>query len=409
MCPVYAQGGNDRDNLDNAIQRNSELLARAIELVNETNSVKARTSLKFAVRLHEESMKMRDGGNLSHAANVAGRAREAIFQTIALAKQEARLEEKAARAIDRAGQKLDRAYRLVDEMGNNAQGPEVRLLEESRQQLLRSRDVMREHLYSAALRLAVSSDDLSTRAITMLKRDFVNPEVVLRELDKTDRALERLGEHLDRLDRGSSLRMYDEAVETQRKAREQFHASHYMISIDLTRNARNLAMRALRLSSASANAENVERAIHLTDMLLEQALEGYDNSRDVRDRVEQAGQLQNRAKTEFSSGEYERALKSTKRARRLLKDALGSIRSQLNPERVRTALGETDAVLINLRERLAGIDPGTANELLDRAMGQQDQAWRDFNNEKLRSSLAHTKLSRNLARRALRMLTNDEN
>ena len=406
--PAYGQVGDNLQNLNDAIMRNAELLATARELVSETNSAKARTSLRIAAMLHEASIKNRDASKLLAAVRAATRAREVIFQTIALAKQDAKLEENAAKAIDRARNKLDRAYRLVDEMGANVQGPEVRLLEESRQQLFRSRDVMREHLYNAALRLAISSDQLSTRAITMLKRDFVDPEAVLRELDKTDRALERLGEHLNRADRGAALRMFGEAVDVQRKAREQFHASRYMLSVDLTRNARNIAMQALRLASASARPENVEQAIHLTDMLLEQAVERQSESDVVRNRIEQASKLQSQAKSEFSSGEYERALKSTLRARRILKDALGSLRSDLDIERVRAVLGETDAVLENLSEHLAGTAPGAPHDLLNRATSQQNKAWRNINDGKLRSSLAHTKLARNLARRALRMLTNDD-
>ncbi len=408
LNPSYGQSSDNLQNLNDAILRNAELLAKARELVNETNSIKARTSLHLAAKLHVDSIRNRDAGNLLVAARAARSAREVIFQTIALAKQEAKLEEHAAKAIDRARHKLDRAYRLVDEIGANVRGPEVRLLEESRKQLLRSRDVMREHLYNAALRLAISSDELSTRAITMLKRDFVDPETVLRELDKTDRALERLGEHLNRVDRGAALRMFGEAVDVQRKAREQFHASHYLISIDLTRNARNIAMQALRLAAASAKPENVEQAIHLTDMLLEQALERQADD-GVRNQMEQASELQSQAKSEFADGEYERALKSTLRARRVVKNALGSLVSDLNAERVRAALGETDAVIVTMREHLTGTSPGTPHELLDRATGQQNRAWRDLNNGKLRSSLAHTKLARNLARRAQRMLTNDDN
>ncbi|MFQ5512564.1 MAG: hypothetical protein ACE5EO_12020, partial [Candidatus Krumholzibacteriia bacterium] len=193
-----SQTADDLSNLGEAIARNAELLMNARDLVRETNSVKARASLEAAARLHEESVnyfrKGAGGGNLLRAAQLAKHAREAILQTIALAKREAKLEQNAFKAMERAGQRLEQAKLLLAENRDRDVLPARKLAEEAQGLLKRARDNMREHLFEVALRLATSSEHLSTRAVAMLKRDFSDVESIEKELEKTDRVLERVGE-----------------------------------------------------------------------------------------------------------------------------------------------------------------------------------------------------------------------
>jgi len=152
--------------------------------------VKARTSLEIAERLHKESINNFEADRPAIAAQLAGRAREAILQTIALAKKEAKLEEGAIKAIDRARARLEQARQLLQENRDRQAGQARKFAEEAHAQLLRAHDNMREHLFEIALRLAISSEELSQRAIDILKRDFIAPEFVEREIEKTDEVIE---------------------------------------------------------------------------------------------------------------------------------------------------------------------------------------------------------------------------
>ncbi len=98
---AQGQTADDVANLREFIAQNAELLMKARELVRETSSAKARASLEVATRLHKESVLYLDR-NLARAAQLAKQAREAILQTIALAKREATLAERAHNAIERA-------------------------------------------------------------------------------------------------------------------------------------------------------------------------------------------------------------------------------------------------------------------------------------------------------------------
>jgi hypothetical protein len=413
-APAVGQTADDLTNVQDVISRNAELLMMAKELVSETNSVKARASLEIAARLHQESIfYLNQGagdGNLLRAGRLARQAREAILQTIALAKREAKLEENAFKAMERAAQRLEQAKHLLAESRDRDALPARKLAEEAHGLLRRAQDNMREHLFEVALRLAVSSEQLSTRAIAMLKRDFSDLDSIEKELEKTNRVLERLAEKLDEDADTKARRMFEEAQELQRKAKNSFRSDNPRRALELTRRARQLATRALKLLTGRANRENTQQAIRLTDMLIAEAKEILER-RDVQRlqrKIEQAEELQREARRRFERGNFERALNLTLKARRLLREALASVKQALNKREVRQALVETDELLARLAGALEGSDSDVAAELFERARANQEKAWRDFNNNRLRAALAHTKLARRLARNALRQLRNDD-
>ncbi|MEE9271093.1 MAG: hypothetical protein V3V49_12630 [Candidatus Krumholzibacteria bacterium] len=406
-APAVGQTADDLANLRDVISRNAELLMMARDLVRETNSVKARASLAAAAKLHQASLDYLKV-DLLRAGQLAKHAREAILQTIALAKREAKLEENAFKAMERAAHRLEQAKQLLAESRDAL--PARKLAEEAYGLLRRSQDNMREHLFEVALRLAISSEHLSTRAIAMLKRDFSDLDSIKKELEKTDRVLERVAEQFDGNADTKARRMFEEAKELQRKAKNSFRSDNPRRALELTRRARQLATRALKMLATRANRENVQQAIRLTDMLVAEAKEILAR-RDVQRlqrKIEQAEDLQREAKRRFERGNFERALNLTLKARRLLREALASVKQVLNKREVRRALVETDEILARLKGALEGSDSDIAPELYKRARANQEKAWREFDDDRLRAALAHTKLARRLARNALRQLRDDD-
>ena len=182
------------------------------------------------------------------------------------------------------------------------------------------------------------------------------------------------------------------------------------MAIELTEQARNVAMRALKLLVSRANRGNVEQAIRLTDMLIEEAAEiaAERDAPRLTKKVVEARQKQDQAKGLFDRGNYENAFKMTLRARNILKDALGSIKQALNENEIQATLVETDDVLSRLRDALADSDDAVATELYVSALARQEKAWESFRENRLRAALANTKLARKLARRAMRQLNDEE-
>lgn len=411
--PVLAQTTDEVTKVRDAIERNAELLEQARELVRTTSSTKARLSLDAATKLHEESVRLlnlsTDRNGLARAGTVAKKARDAILQTIAIAKREAILEESAKKAVARATDRLDRARRIVSEVDAGNQLAANRVVEEATIQLQRSRDNLREHLFEVALRLALSSEQLSTQAIGMVRRDTPGNDFLQREIEKTERLLERLGDRL-----GSDLdpriqRMFDEALELAARAKQAYRANQTGTALELSQQARATALRATKIYSSQANNDNVERALRLTGALIDEAREVAKERRsdEMLKDVDRAQQLQSDAKKQFAADNYDQALGLTLRAREILKDSLNAVKSDLNPADVEPTLRGTDKFLSGLNEEIKRSGNDVAKDLLARANQKQKVAWQSFRDNELRAALANTRLARKLGNRVLEQLENE--
>jgi hypothetical protein len=408
------QPADDYTRLRDAIQRNEELLREAKELVGRTNSVKARASLETALALQQEAVKLYDAGpnsgRLQLAASIAGKVREVAMQTIALAKKEARLEGDALRAIDRATERYEQAMQILSESGVSIDAVPVKLVDEARAQLSRAQDNMREHLYETAYRLAGSSEELSNQAIAMLKRDSSTPELAERELERTDRFLEDVSREV-RSESAANSAALDEATNVQRRAKAQFEKREYGQSIDLTRLARRIAVRASQLSDAEARPDAAQRALRLTDMLIVESRTMASQSRvkEIASAVERAEDLQQQARSRFERADYDAAMRLTSKARDVLRGAIVDEYVRLDQNDVRSALSTTDDELERAGAALAREGARRAMEIFDRALSQQAKAWEEFGHGRLKAALAYTRTARGLAQKALQVAHGAEN
>ncbi len=408
LCLIPTEQGRtqstDLIRLQDEIRRNEELIKQAEILVRETNSVKARASLKTAIYLHEESKNLLTVQNRPIlAARAVEKAREAVLRAIALAKQEAKKEENAKRAIERASGRLERAKHLLAETEDRGSNPAGKLIQESQAHLGRSKDSMREHLFGAALRLAISSEGLSNQAIKLLKKDQVNLNNVGREFEKTIRLLERIDDYEDLSAHPRAERMYREARELQDRAHDQLQGGHPRIALEQTQKARGIAMNVIKILTSNPDADNVERAIDLTESLLERAEEMTDSHRSekIRNKLAKSHEFQDNAKSRFSNGDYSRALRFTLRARETAKEAIASLERPLDPKEVEATLLETDELIEQLKANIDRADRTADPEILPRIISHQESAWMEFHRGRLKAALTRTKLARNLAHRIL--------
>jgi hypothetical protein len=412
-APVNAQNADDLSRLRDYISRNAEMLQHAKELVSATSSAKARQSLEAAARLHQQSVSLLNTGvdsrELNQAYAVAKKAREVIHQTIAVAKREARLEESAIKAIERATNRLDRARQLRDETGNRDAANVNRLLEEAHAQLKRSQDNLREHLFEVALRLAVSSDEFSNRAIGIIRNTSSNTDLIEREIGRTERILDRVGEQIGTGGDDQAHGMFGEARDLQDRAKASYRSNQPGAALELSQQARRIALRAAKTYASKANDDTVQQAIRLTDVLLREAHEmAKERSADrYAKQIKRAEQLQSDAKRQFSKSKNEQALKTTLRARGILKESLDGLKKELSRDDVEPTLRGTDKLLNRLKEVVADAQDDHATELLKRAASKQDKAWQSFRQGRLRAALANTRVARTLANQALSQLGYD--
>lgn len=401
----------DLANLREYIERNEELLKEAEIIVRGTNSAKARASLDAARQLHLASINNLETNRTLLSAEMASRARDAILKAIQLAKREAKLEERARKAIEHATLRNEQARTLFDESGGRENMPAKKFIDESYNQLLHARTYMREHMFEVAFQSANASIDLSNRAVRLLKRDSIGPELVRREIARTDQLLDRIDERADRLNNPELNRLIEEAHRLQDLARKNAAEGRYMMAFEEANRARTIARRIINRAGASpeANRENTIRALELTDELIERA---YEIAREIRDddavrRLDEAARVQQNARDAFRNERFEQALTSTRRARQMARDTMRAMDRGLDAGSVRQTLQRTDVVLSRLGAALDATPNEQAADLFERASNRQETARNAFESGNLRKALANTKVARNLANSALRLLESE--
>lgn len=403
----------DLDGLRDYLMKNEELLKEAESIVRGTNSTKARTSLDAARQLQRSAVQNFESARPVISAQLAKRAREAILKTIQLAKRDTKLEEQAQKTIEQASRRNEQARTWYDETSNRDNVPAKKLIDESINQLLRARTNMNQHMFEVAIQAAKASLDLSNRAIALLKRDSIGPDLVRREIARTDRILDRIDDRADRIAGTELAPFLEEAHRLQDRARMNAQQGRYIFAFEETKRARSIARRIINRSGATtgANEETVSRALELTDKLIERAYEIVRESGESRAqrRLDEASQLQQNARDAHRKGQYEPALTLTQRAREIARNTMRAMNKDIDVESVRNTLERTDQALANLRSALEGTDNEQASDLYARASDRQTAAWNALESGELKKALANTKVARNLAGTALRLLENEPN
>ncbi len=403
----------DRFNLADYIQRNEELLNEATVLVRGTNSSKARASLDAAQTLHEASKNNFVSNELASSAQLAKRARDAILKAIQLAKRETKLEENAHKAIERAAKRNEQARTLYDEGRTDKNIPAQKLIDESLNQLIRARGSIREHMFEVTIQSANASHDMSNRAIVLLKRDSVGPELVRRELTRTDRLLDRIDERASEYNRTDVSHLIDEAHLLQNRARAHAAEGRHILAFEETKRAREIARRILNRAGVGIETtqDAVAGALETTDMLIDRAFELARENQDNRaiSRLEEANRIQREAHDFFRDGQLDRAKTLTRRARDMAQKTARSLQTDISDDSVRQALERTDQILSRLREALDRSAGEAATELYERAVARQNTARKALTSGELKKALANTKVARNLASTALQQIENGQN
>ncbi|MCH7548522.1 MAG: hypothetical protein IH969_03125 [Candidatus Krumholzibacteriota bacterium] len=401
--------------LVDVIQRNEELLREAVVLVRQTNSSKARASLEASVKLHQFSKELFAAGDAERAARVTLQARQAILNTINIARREVRLEQTAIRTMERAALRLQQARTLYEEYGQGNDVPVRKLIEEAYNQLQRARDNIREHLFDIARQLARASLDMSNRAIRLLKRDTFSPEDVFREIERTDNIIDRILSRdepaLRRSIERAMQQAMEQAVDLQNRAKHNARSDNYPLALEQTHRARGIATRAARgaVATVEPDRESVARAIAFTDELFERArdIARANGLPRLVENLEEAARLQSAAKDKFAAEQYRAAMTLTLRARDIARRALRVPERPLDEQSVGAALDRTDETIERLSSRVSDGDT-TARALLERARDRQASARTAYESDELRRALALTRVARELARHALQELGADE-
>jgi hypothetical protein len=252
---------------------------------------------------------------------------------------EAQQRDEALREIERTEQILDQARDLASSTGNS-------LARQYLDQAMKLQNLARSALsvdrLGDAVRLTRQARDRAFTAVRIAQQTG-SAEFLRFMIERTDAVLDRIAPIV----RGSraevSHRMIDAALEQQRRARDAVVTGRPRAALSLTFQARDRAMRALRLAEGAEGQtpDRAIRAVERTEELLTDAgwlLEAGDKSAEA---YSHAMRTQSQARNRLEAEQYPAALRLTRRAREQLVRALNEADRPLEQDAVVQALERT--------------------------------------------------------------------
>jgi hypothetical protein len=335
--PSAGQGEEGyREKLEEELIRNDEMLREAAGIVEASESDRARRLLQNAKMIQDTAWNLFQQCSLQNlracrsSAEAATRARREIRHAVQVAREESNLERAAQQAIDRAQHMLEEAAGQL-----RAEGVEneraVRLLGQARAQLERAREQFRERRYQVAHGLAENAVRLVHQVLNVDDRVEWQPDRVHRELERTARLIERARPVVTESGDQRAMQLGMRAIELQERAVQAFRDQNLAVAIRLTREARELVHKVLRMTEGPVDPELVERALEQTDNLIARA-----EPRVRESGIERAVQLfekglerQAKARQQLADEQLSAALAQTRVARRLVQEAIDLVESAI--------------------------------------------------------------------------------
>ncbi len=239
-------GAQTRDEVQLAIERTDDLLARAQEIVSASDNQQAIDELAFAVRLQADARSQFSAGRYVLALDLTRRARLRADRAIALVKGLPD-PDRVLVQLERTRELLDRARERIEECNVDRSRA---LLRAAFEMQVRAETSARDGRYLAALQLTLSARERAHRALRICNLEDNLRDAAERGLARTDELISRARDALQDRDNDRARQALDRAIELQAEAWVQFRADHFEASLRLTQSARTFAHRALRIAGA---------------------------------------------------------------------------------------------------------------------------------------------------------------
>lgn len=295
------------------------VIEEAKEIVGASRNEQAQELLNLAISLQESARDAFRRKQYREALEFTHKAREEARRAIRMAKGGMDPKE-VERALRRTDDIIAKAREVVGESPNEQA---QKLLETAIDEQNRAREAYRKEEHEMAMRMTRSAEEMARRAMEMARGDGHEERRVREALERTDRLIEKAAPAIRESGNREAIRLFDKAIDLQRKAWDLFRDHRYREAFHMTMEARELIHKALRLVEGPVDAQEVERAIKATDELIERVGPRIRNSGDKHAiGLLETGLLhQGHAKEHFRQERYRAALAETKVAYRLVMKA----------------------------------------------------------------------------------------
>ena len=318
--PAVAQHGGEQ--LQRYLERTAEIVAEANDVVQETDSQRARRVMQEASHLHHRSMDMAMNGMGGQALLTSRRARAAAQHAVRLARESQNHAERALQRLERSrefrDQILDRARDAGDERA-------LRFIRESEEQAQRAHDQYRQGNYAMSINLLDPAEALLARAARLLFEGS-GAERLTREIERTRALIESTADRLAAREDGGGEGAQDllqSAREAQERAGEFQQRGQSLRALHSLRLARRLATQAgeavRETISPEAVTQQLERWDERHEVVAERVRES--GSQPAAEVLERARHHRDRAEERLQADDLEPALRQLRAAFDLLNEA----------------------------------------------------------------------------------------
>jgi len=314
-----SQSGAQQGDLDTVIrfiEQTGRLIEQAREVVEETDSQRARQVLVQALQLHQNSVMRLEDGRPLVALRLSRGARKAAQQAVRLARESRGFEEQGRRRWERFMERRDRLAERAEEAGNERAQRFVRAAEK---QAARAREQFSQNNFAMALQLLNAADGLLNRAARLLFEGG-DIERLQQELERTGELITITAERLAAGPDPEAARLLDDAREALARAWSHLDRREPMAARSSGRMARDLASRAAALAGGEPAQALVEQQIARWDERYTAVAErvAESGSDPARETLERARGHRDRAVERLAGGRGEEALREIKTAHDLL-------------------------------------------------------------------------------------------
>ena len=398
---AWAQGNGDSGRVHEALQRTDEIIASAKGIVDESRSQKGRVSLEMAVGIQLKAWDNYRGSRLAMAGKLTMEARDEAWHAIALARNDAQGEESFGRLTDQTIDRIARLREMIAESGLRDE-QSVRLLEEARTLLEKSRSNAQQYRYQLAVKLAEDARQLTVRAEERIRNQRTLKEMAERRLAVLERLIERAR---DRVREGADERSRADLANAERhleKAKSLIDEGRYREAGRALDTCEKMLRSSVRLVSSvpagdpAAQIEEARRLLERTESM--HAEDGRANDPKAVAALARARELLARAEDALAAGKADEARALANQVRETLREAARAERG-LTKAQVAERLARIEALREETRNLVSSCPVPGIRDLMERAEEHLMLAREHERASRLDSADAEASIARNIYQR----------
>lgn len=397
--PAWVAAQTVDESTRNAVERTREVIAEARPIIEESRSNIARLSLERAIALQNKAEEFLIAARNQFAYKYTMEARQEAMHAIALARADARIEDKLQNMNEQAMEKISRLRDRVMDSGIRDERLN-RLISEARTQLENSMMNARQLRNQIAMNLAENAVRLTRQAEERFRKLLSLKEVSEHRLMLCERLMERARERMDGNADEKDASQMRLAERNLVEAREMIAQGKYDSARMTIENCERL-MRGLSRKVAGEAAppeQMMDEALRLLERTQAMLSEGT-GSEEAEGYYERARVMIAQAREEMAGGRNQEAVRTLTEARRVLRRAVDSIGTGDDRGSVEAEIGR----IIDTRDEITGILEGCkaegARSLFARANLRLGKAMDQFEKGNFQAARAEARIARNLFQR----------